>query len=108
MTATKTNFGISTSRTDSNLRTDARLRAEKMRSEAARKNKRENIIVAILGPIIVAVGVALLAALAFAPLALGIWALVFGISDWVNVGFNGWALAWTILGAALVLGWLRR
>lgn len=101
MTTTKT-FGISTSRAD------AHLRAEKMRSEAARKNKRGNIIVAILSPIVVAVGVVLLAVWALAPLALGIWALVFGISDWVNVGFNGWALAWTILGAAFVLGWLRR
>lgn len=36
--------------------------------------------------------------------ALAIWAIVWGASDWVNSGFNAWALIWIIIGSLVLLG----
>lgn len=54
-----------------------------------------------------AVGITLLVlfliASRLAVIGLAIWAIVWGVTDWANSGFNGWALAWIIIGGFALL-----
>ena len=85
----------------------------KQHKSFVRKQKSENILIAIImTPVIIVatllsiVVVFIMALFPLIKIGLGIWALVFGISDLVNVGFNGWAVAWIVVGAILILSGL--
>jgi hypothetical protein len=39
---------------------------------------------------------------------LAVWALVFGIVDLNTVGFNGWAVAWIVIGILGILAMMKK
>jgi hypothetical protein len=57
------------------------------------------------GWFILGIGTLIVLAIIFSLVVFGlsVWAIVFGIMDIVNVGWNGWAVAWIVIGSFGVL-----